>query len=58
MSPHQTESLVIESLTIKRSRGDLPVNFPVLIVIAPCDVNFAWPFFKACSWSSSEERFQ
>ena len=35
ISPHQTVFSVIESLTINLSKGDLPVNFPVFIVIAP-----------------------
>src|SRR5690554_7818684 len=35
ISPHQTSSSVIASLTMNLSFGDLPVNFPVLTDTAP-----------------------
>ena len=44
ISPHQTESFVILSFTINLSFGDLPVNSPVLIFIAPVEVKVACPF--------------
>ena len=58
MSPHQTGSLVNLSLTINLSIGDLPVNSPVFILIAPVDVLVASPFFKDISANSFEVKFQ
>ena len=58
MSPHQIEFLVKSSLTINLSIGDLPVNSPVFILIAPVDVLVASPFFKDISANSFEFKFQ
>ena len=44
ISPHQTDASVIASRTMNLSLGDLPVNSPVLIFIAPDDVIVACPF--------------
>ena len=57
-SPHHTEFSVFSSNTTKRSFGDLPVNSPVSIAIAPVSVKTPCPLMIVSSTNSAGVKFQ
>ena len=58
ISPHQTSSFVVSSLTINLSLGDLPVNLPVLTDKAPVEDILPIFFKTVISESSFGLKFQ